>query len=103
MSAYLPDVEGVDFDWEAARVDPGARAARHRGPADPGRARRPRPRARALIDHGVPTTYCEYPMGHSVAVESLQEAHALARRRARGREADGADARRPRPSRWCGR
>ena len=73
MSSYLPDVEGLAFDWEAARDIP---VLVQHGTEDPlipvehgGRAL-----ATALIDHEVPTTYGEYPMGHSVAVESLQEA-----------------------------
>ena len=75
FSAYLPDVEGVDLDWEAARSIP---VLVQHGTDDPlisvdagGRAL-----ARTLIDHGVPTTYSEFPMGHSVAMAGLEEAHA---------------------------
>ena len=59
---------------------------RWRGPPEGGQDRRYDPLipvdvggralARTLIDHGVPTTYFEYPMGHSVAVAGLEEAHA---------------------------
>ena len=58
---------------------PGARAARHRRPADPGAAlARPRPRRCATL--GVPTVYREYPMEHQVALESLRDAADVARR-----------------------
>ena len=74
FSAYLPDVDGIDFDWAAAQSIP---VLVQHGTEDPlipvevgGRAL-----ARALIDHGVPTTYSEYPMGHSVAIGGLEEAH----------------------------
>ena len=75
MSTYLPDVEGVDLDWVAATDIP---VLVQHGTEDPvipvehgGRAL-----AAALLDHGVPTVYEEYPMGHGVAIESLQSAHA---------------------------
>ena len=74
FSAYLPDVEGVDLDWDAAQSIP---VLVQHGTDDPllpveagGRAL-----ARALIDRGVPTTYSEFPMGHSVAMAGLEEAH----------------------------
>jgi thioredoxin 1 len=31
--------------------------------------------AQALVDHGVPTVYGEYPMGHAVAIESVSQGH----------------------------
>jgi len=75
MSTYLPDVEDVDFDWDAAATIP---VLVQHGTEDPiipveqgGRLL-----AQALIDHGVPTVYSEYPMGHAVALESMQEARA---------------------------
>lgn len=75
MSAYLPDVEGLEYDWTAAGAIP---VLVQHGTEDPlipvergGRAL-----ARALVDHGVPTTYGEYPMGHAVALESMQQARA---------------------------
>ena len=75
FSAYLPDVEGVELDWDAAQSVP---VLVQHGTDDPlvpvdagGRAL-----ARALMDHGVPTTYSEFPMGHSVAMAGLEEAHA---------------------------
>jgi thioredoxin 1 len=74
FSAYLPDVDGVDLDWAAAQSIP---VLVQHGTEDPlipvdvgGRAL-----ARTLMDHGVPTTYSEYPMGHSVAIGGLEEAH----------------------------
>jgi thioredoxin 1 len=74
FSAYLPDVEGVELDWDAAASVP---VLVQHGTDDPlipvdvgGRAL-----ARALMDHGVPTTYAEFPMGHSVAMAGLELAH----------------------------
>jgi thioredoxin len=73
MSSYLPDVEGVEYDWDAARDIP---VLVQHGTDDPlipvdqgGRAL-----AAALVDQGVPTVYGEYPMGHAVALESLEQA-----------------------------
>jgi len=73
MSTYLPDVEGFDYDWDAAAEIP---VLVQHGTDDPlipvergGRAL-----AQTLLDHGVPTVYGEYPMGHAVALESLQQA-----------------------------
>src|SRR5204862_345034 len=75
FSAYLPDVDGVELDWDAA---PSIPVLVQHGTDDPlipvdvgGRAL-----ARTLMDHGVPTTYSEFPMGHSVAMAGLEEAHA---------------------------
>jgi thioredoxin len=72
LSAYLPDVEGVEYDWAAAKAVPFL--VQH-GTDDPlipvaaGRAL-----AATLISHDVPTVYTEYPMGHAVAMESVQQA-----------------------------
>jgi phospholipase/carboxylesterase len=96
FSAYLPDVEGVELDWEAARSIPVL--VQHGTddpliPVDAGRAL-----ARTLIDRGVPTTYSEFPMGHSVAMAGLEEAHAwLLAVRARRRRLRCPSRR---PSRW---
>ena len=73
MSTYLPDVEGVDFDWDAAA---GVPVLVQHGTDDPliPVERGGRLLAQTLLDHGVPTVYSEYPMGHAVALESMQEA-----------------------------
>jgi thioredoxin 1 len=74
FSAYLPDVEGVELDWDGA---PSIPVLVQHGTDDPlipvasGRAL-----ARTLMEHGVPTMYSEYPMGHSVAIAGLEEAKA---------------------------
>ena len=75
FSAYLPDVDGVELDWDAAQSIP---VLVQHGTEDPlipvevgGRAL-----ARELMEHGVPTTYSEFPMAHSVAMAGLEEAHA---------------------------
>jgi thioredoxin 1 len=75
FSAYLPDVDGVELDWDAAQSIP---VLVQHGTEDPlipvevgGRAL-----ARGLMEHGVPTTYSEFPMAHSVAMAGLEEAHA---------------------------
>jgi thioredoxin len=74
MSTYLPEVDGVDYDWAAAKAQPVL--AQHGTedpliPVDRGRAL-----ARTLEAHGVPVVYGEYPMGHQVALESVQQARA---------------------------
>src|SRR5262249_31409062 len=75
FSAYLPDVDGVDLDWDVAQSIP---VLVQHGTDDPlipvdagGRGL-----ARELMERGVPTTYSEYPMGHSVAMAGLEAAHA---------------------------
>src|SRR5262245_40717367 len=72
LSTYLPDVEGVELDWDAARSIPVL--VQHGTddpliPVVPGRAL-----AETLMAHDVPTTYSEYPMGHSVAINGLEVA-----------------------------
>jgi thioredoxin len=70
LSSYLPEMEGVEYDWDAAQSIP---VIVQHGTEDPlipieqGRAL-----ATTLIDHGVPTVFGEYPMGHAVALESIQ-------------------------------
>lgn len=73
MSTYLPDVEGLEYDWDAAQEIP---VLVQHGTDDPLIAvdRGGRALAQSLADHGVPTVYGEYPMGHAVALESLQQA-----------------------------
>jgi thioredoxin 1 len=73
MSAFLPDVEGVEYDWDAARDIPVLVQHGTDDPMIP--VERGRELARTLVEHGVPTTYSEYPMGHAVALESVQQAH----------------------------
>ena len=74
FSAYLPDVEGVDLDWDAARSIPVLVQHGTDDPLIPVAAGRGL--AETLIERGVPTTYSEYPMGHSVAIAGLEEAKA---------------------------
>jgi thioredoxin 1 len=74
LSTYLPAVEGVELDWEAARSIP---VLVQHGTDDPlipvatGRTL-----AETLMARGVPTTYSEYPMAHSVAIAGLEAAKA---------------------------
>ena len=73
MSALLAG-DGVDFDWDAAA---GVPVLVQHGTDDP---MLPVAAARALatrlMGHGVPVVYQEYPMGHGVALESIQAAKA---------------------------
>jgi thioredoxin len=72
MSTYLPEVDGVDYDWPAAKDEP---VLVQHGTEDPLIAvDRGRSLARTLEGHGVPVVYGEYPMGHQVALESVQQA-----------------------------
>jgi thioredoxin 1 len=72
MSTSFPEVDGVEIDWAAARDVPVLVQHGTEDPLIP--VERGRALAQALIDHGVPATYREYPMGHAVALESVQEA-----------------------------
>ncbi len=74
MSAYLPEIDGLEYDWEAAELQ--AALVQH-GTEDPLiPVERGRALARTLEEHGVPVVYGEYPMAHQVALESVQQAHA---------------------------
>jgi thioredoxin 1 len=73
MSAYLPDVEGLEYDWEAAVDIPVLVQHGTEDPLIP--VDRGRALAQALLDRDVPVTYSEYPMAHQVALESVQQAH----------------------------
>ena len=80
MSAYLPEIDGLEYDWEAAELQ--AALVQH-GTEDPLiPVERGRALARTLEEHGVPVVYGEYPMAHQVALESVQQAHGAAGRSA---------------------
>ncbi len=70
LSAYLPEMEGVEYDWDAARALPVIVQHGTEDPLIP--IERGRALAQTLIEHGVPTVFGEYPMGHAVALESIQ-------------------------------
>ena len=72
LSTYLPDVEGLVYDFDAASTIPVLVQHGTEDPVIP--VERGRVLAQSLVDHGVPTTYGEYPMGHAVALESMQQA-----------------------------
>jgi thioredoxin 1 len=73
MSTYLPDIEGVEYDWAAAKSQPVLVQHGTEDPLIP--VERGRDLARTLEANGVPVVYGEYPMGHQVALESVQQAH----------------------------
>jgi thioredoxin 1 len=67
-------VDTVDVDWDAAR---GVAVLLQHGTQDPMiPVQRTREAAEALVAQGVPVVYGEYPMGHQVALESMQQARA---------------------------
>ena len=68
MSPYLPDVEGVEYDWARREVPPVLVQHGTDDPLIP--VERGRDLARTLEAHGVPVVYREYPMEHQVALES---------------------------------
>jgi thioredoxin len=74
MSTHLPEVDGVDYDWAAAKAQPFLVQHGTEDPLIP--VDRGRALARTLESHGVPVVYGEYPMGHQVALESVQQARA---------------------------
>jgi thioredoxin len=75
MSTYLPDVEGLDLDLDGDAAQQIPALVQH-GTEDPMIAvERGRELAAALQEHHVPVTFRDYPMGHQVAVESVEDAH----------------------------
>ncbi|HEX4777950.1 MAG TPA: thioredoxin [Acidimicrobiia bacterium] len=71
MSAYLPEVDGVEYDWDGAAHTPVLVQHGSDDPLIP--VARGRALARTLQDHGVPVVYGEYPMEHQVALESVRQ------------------------------
>ena len=73
MSPFL--VGGaLDVDWDSARGVPVLLQHGSQDPMVP--AKGTRELARLLQDRGVPVVYGEYPMGHQVALESIDQARA---------------------------
>jgi len=73
MSALLPEVDGLEYDWEAAASIP---ALVQHGTDDPMiPIERGRALAQMLESHGAPVTFRDYPMAHQVALESVGDAH----------------------------
>ena len=87
---------GLDVDWDDGRVVPVLLQHGTQDPMIPAE-RQPGGLAEALEEHGVPVVYGEYPMGHQVALESVQQGRGVARRRCRGRAADASRVPRPPP------
>ena len=73
MSSYLPEVDGLDYDWDAAASIPVLVEHGTEDPLIP--IERGRALAQTLEEHRVPVTYREYPMAHQVSLESVQAAH----------------------------
>jgi len=73
MSGYLPEVEGLEYDWDAA---PSIPALVQHGADDPMiPVEQGRELAHALESHDAPVTFRTYPMGHQVSTESVRDAH----------------------------
>jgi thioredoxin 1 len=73
MSPFVR-AEMVDVDWDDAKDVP---VLLQHGTNDPMvDVTNSRQLAATLVDHGVPTVFSEYPMGHEVALESVQEGRA---------------------------
>lgn len=77
MSGFLPELDGVEYDWEASLPPVLVQHGTYDQmlPVQRGRAA-----AQTLAQHGVPTIYTEYPMEHQVALESLEQAASWLRR-----------------------
>ncbi|HVM41277.1 MAG TPA: thioredoxin [Acidimicrobiia bacterium] len=71
MSGFLPSVPGVGYDWEAEAPPVLVQHGTH-DPMLP--VTRGRDAAHVLAQHGVPVVYGEFPMGHQVALESIEQA-----------------------------
>ncbi len=74
MSGLLPDFLEDELDWGAAAEVPVLVQHGAQDPMIP--VARARALAESLEEHGVPVTYREYPMGHQVALESVEDAKA---------------------------
>jgi thioredoxin len=73
MSGYLPETEGLEYDWDAA---PSIPALVQHGTDDPLiPIEQGRTLAQTLESQGAPVTFEDYPMAHQVALESIQAAH----------------------------
>ena len=73
MSPFVRD-EVVDVDWEQAKDIPILLQHGTDDPMVP--VKNSRELAAQLIERGVPVVYSEYPMGHEVALESVQQGRA---------------------------
>jgi thioredoxin 1 len=73
LSPFSPPREIVPFDWDAATSVPVLLQHGTEDPMIP--VSRSRELAAELADHGVPVVFSEYPMGHQVAMESVEQAH----------------------------
>ena len=74
MSPFAPAGDVLGIDWDAAQSIPVMLQHGTEDPMIPISAARQL--AATLADHGVPLVYREYPMGHQVALESVQDAAA---------------------------
>jgi thioredoxin 1 len=67
-------LESIDVDWDAAKDIP---VLVQHGTDDPMvNVQNSRDLAALLVERGVPVTFSEYPMGHEVALESVQQGRA---------------------------
>ena len=74
MSPFVPGLDASDIDWDAAREIPVLLQHGTEDPMIPITVARQL--AEVLTEQGVPLVYREYPMGHQVALESVQDARA---------------------------
>jgi thioredoxin 1 len=72
MSPFAPPRSVAPFDWDAAASIPVLLQHGTEDPMIP--VAHSRELAAELAEHGVPTVYGEYPMGHQVAMESVEQA-----------------------------
>ncbi|MCU1457138.1 MAG: putative esterase [Actinomycetia bacterium] len=73
MSSYYPEMPGLEPDWAGVAGRPALVQHGSQDPLIP--VKRGRELARTLQAHGMAVVYGEYPMGHQVALESVQQAH----------------------------
>ena len=72
MSPALPGLDVFEADWAAGKEIPVLVEHGDQDPLVP--VARARQLARVLQSNGVPVVYAEYPMGHQVALESIERA-----------------------------
>ncbi len=73
MSTYYPEMPGLDPGWAGLAGKPALVQHGSQDPLIP--VKRGRALARTLAVNGLAVTYGEYPMGHQVALESVEQAH----------------------------
>ena len=74
MSGYLPDVDGLTYDWDDAELPPIL--VQHGIYDEVLPFERGENAAQVLVEHGLDVTFKEYGMGHEISQASAEDARA---------------------------